>query len=74
MNVRVPEYPCNAFRVGRYLCEMSYANGELIAEWSPRVPPKLSKKMLRQYCAGRDALLMQIAVQIGRGSVLVVEF
>jgi hypothetical protein len=53
---------------------MSYANGELIAEWSPHAPPKLSKKMLRQYCAGRDALLMQIAVQIGRGSVLVVEF
>ena len=63
------------FLVGRYVCEMSWSNaGGLRCEWSPDVPaPKsLGKKEMREYRAGRDAFVQEIASSIG-GNILVVE-
>jgi len=63
------------FLVGRYVCEMSWSpTAGLRCEWSPDVPlPRsLSKKEAREYRAGRDVFLQEIASTIG-GNVLVVE-
>jgi hypothetical protein len=63
------------FPVGRYVREMSWTTaGGLRCEWSPDVPPprSLSKKEVREYRAGRDAFVQEIASAIG-GNVLVVE-
>jgi hypothetical protein len=63
------------FPVGRYVCEMSWSPGSgLRCEWSPDVPPpkSLDKEEVREYRAGRDALLQKVASTIG-GNILVVE-
>jgi hypothetical protein len=63
------------FPVGRYVCEMSWSSaGGLRCEWSPDVPPprSLGKKEVRDYRAGRDAFMQELAATIG-GNVLVVE-
>jgi hypothetical protein len=63
------------FPVGRYLCEMSWSPGcGLRCEWSPDVPPprSLGKKEVREYRAGRDVFLQEIASTLG-GNVMVVE-
>jgi hypothetical protein len=63
------------FLVGRYLCEMSWSPGSgLRCQWSPDVPPpkSLDKEEVRQYRAGRDVFLQELASTIG-GNVLVVE-
>jgi hypothetical protein len=63
------------FPVGQYVCEMSWsAAGGLRCGWSPDVPPlrSLSKKEAREYRAGRDAFMQEVASTIG-GNVLVVE-
>ena len=63
------------FPVGSFLCEMSWTTaGSLRCEWSPDVPAprSLSKKEVREYRAGRDAFLQEIASTLG-GNVLVVE-
>jgi hypothetical protein len=63
------------FPVGRYVCEMSWSPASgLRCEWSPDVPPprSLGKKEVREYRAGRDAFLQEVASTIG-GNVLVVE-
>ena len=54
----------STFKVGKYTCEMSWSpEGGLKAEWDPHLPPNrsLSKKELREYQAGRAALMQQIA-------------
>jgi hypothetical protein len=60
------------FKVGRYTCELTVSMGGMNAAWSPHMPAKLSKKQLRQYCAGRDALLAKYAEVIG-GNIMLVE-
>ncbi len=63
------------FPVGRYICEMSWSQGSVLkCEWSPHVPaPKsLGKKEARQYRAGRDVFMQEIAATLD-GNVLVVE-
>jgi hypothetical protein len=63
------------FPVGRYICKMSWSPATgLRCEWSPDAPaPKsLGKKDMREYRAGRDAFLQEIAETIG-GNVVVVE-
>jgi hypothetical protein len=63
----------NRFRVGRFVCEMSYRQSAgLKAEWTPALPAKMSDDMWRQYRAGRDALCGEVAKALGQ-AVLVVE-
>jgi len=64
----------NTFRVGRFICEMTFADGHLSAQWSPDVPKRgsLSRKEVEQYRAGRNALMAEVAKAIG-GDVLVLE-
>jgi hypothetical protein len=62
------------FRVGDYLCEMSYRPSDgLKAEWTPDLPKKMSDDMWRQYRTGRDALFASVAKELGLGNVLVLE-
>jgi hypothetical protein len=62
------------FPVGRFTCEMTWTGSGLRCEWAPDVPaPKsLTKKEAREYRAGRDLFMQEIASALG-GSVLVVE-
>jgi hypothetical protein len=63
------------FPVGGYICEMSWSPASgLRCEWSPDVPPprSLGKKDVREFRAGRDVFLQEVASTIG-GNVLVVE-
>jgi hypothetical protein len=59
------------FRVGRYLCSMSYslpvASGALQVTWEPNVPPPhtLTPVELAQYRAGRNALMAEVAAYTG---------
>jgi hypothetical protein len=65
----------NTFRVGVYVCEMTYRPGhELKAAWRPDIPKarSFSAQMMDEYRAGRDALLAEVAIAIG-GNVMVVE-
>ena len=65
----------NTFVVGAYTCEMTYSKSKgITATWRPKLPPakSLSKQEHEQYRAGRDALMAEVAKQLG-GSVLVVE-
>jgi hypothetical protein len=63
----------NTFRIGDYVCEMTYrSGGGLKASWRPDVPKQLSPQQWDQYRAGRDALFAEVSDAIG-GSVLVVE-
>jgi hypothetical protein len=63
------------FRVGRrYQCAMSIdaSGGALTCAWSPEIPTRLSKRELRDYRRGRDALVAELARLMNR-SVLIVE-
>ena len=66
------------FAVGRFTCTMTFprpkpgAAVHLAAEWSPRVPQRLSSSELRAYRAGRDAALAEVARLLG-GTVAVLE-
>jgi hypothetical protein len=63
----------NTFRVGPYVCEMSYTPGRALkAEWLPDTPKNLSDQQRDQYRAGRDALLAEVGTALG-GNVMVVE-
>jgi hypothetical protein len=64
----------STFRVGRFICEMTFADGHLSAQWSPDVPARgsLSRKEVEQYRSGRNALMAEVAKVIG-GNVLVLE-
>jgi hypothetical protein len=60
-------------RIGAGLsCEMTAGPGGFTCEWSER-PRRLSRKQVRRYRAGRDALLKEVAARLGGGGVLVVE-
>src|SRR5262249_4218657 len=65
----------NKFTVGKYTCEMSYKTdeGRLDAEWWPDGPPgkSLTKKLMAQYRAGRDAFIQRIAAEIGMNVMVV---
>lgn len=60
------------FKVGSFTCELTVSRGGMHAAWSPRMPTKLSKKEVRQYRAGRDALIAKYAEVIG-GNIMLVE-
>lgn len=66
------------FRVGKRTCTITMqrpvrgAVSHMVVEWSPAVPRRLSKRELRQYRAGRDALVAEAAAALG-GPALVVE-
>jgi hypothetical protein len=63
----------NTFRVGIYICEMTFRPGHALkAEWLPAMPQKLSDQERDQYRAGRDALLSEAASALGE-NVMVVE-
>jgi hypothetical protein len=62
----------NTFRVGRYTCELTFADGQLSAEWRPGLPKRLSNKEWKAYRAGREALMAEVA-NITGGGVLLVE-
>jgi hypothetical protein len=58
-----------------YKCEMTYSKIRgLRGEWSPDLPTQrsLSEQEIKQYRAGRDALLAEVAEDLG-GNVAVVE-
>jgi hypothetical protein len=60
------------FRVGkRFMCTLTFADGEMRADWSP-MPRRLKQKEWADYRRGRDALLAEVAKSIG-GNVLTVE-
>ena len=67
-----------SFRVGRRVVTITMPptkRGEVrstVIEWEPDVPPRLSKRELRQYRAGRNAALRELAEVIG-GSILVID-
>jgi len=61
----------STFEVGNYTCELTVSMGGMKASWSPCMPTKLSKKELRQYRAGRDALLANYAEETGANVMLV---
>jgi hypothetical protein len=68
----------STFRVGRYRCTMSIplVKGVFVmsCEWEPDAPKPgtLTKKELRDYRRGRDALIEEVARHLGI-NVLVVE-
>jgi hypothetical protein len=73
--VRLARELTSKFPVGRFTCEMSWSPARgLRCEWSPDVPAprSLNKKEVRDYRAGRDVFLQEIASTIG-GNVMVVE-
>lgn len=47
----------NTFRVGRFRCTLTLADGALNAEWHPYVPDRMSKAEWQAYRAGRQELL-----------------
>ena len=63
------------FSVGDFLVEMSWSPASgLRCEWSPDFPAlgSFGKKEMREYRAGRDAFLQEVASTLG-GNVMVVE-
>jgi len=73
-----PPLLVRSFKVGRRSVTLSVPRPKagapvaLAAEWSPDLPRRLSKREWREYRAGRDALVADIAKAIG-GTVLGVE-
>jgi hypothetical protein len=68
----MPEWK-NIFRVGIYVCEMTYRPRRgLKAEWRPSMPRQLSDQQWAEYRRGRDALLAEVAAAMG-GNVAVIE-
>lgn len=66
-----------SFKVGKRTCTLIVpsppAAGDaacLVAEWSPTVPRRLSKKEMRQYRKGRDEAIMEVTRQTGAPTVL----
>jgi hypothetical protein len=64
----------NTFTVGLYKCEMTFdpASKSIHAEWTPAEPKRLTDAELKQYRAGRNALLSEVGKALG-GNVLVIE-
>ena len=65
----------STFRCGEYVCALSYQpHGGLAAQWRPAVPTRatFSDADMKQYRAGRAALLAEVSKAIG-GAVLVLE-
>ena len=63
----------STFRVGIYKCTMTFSERHGVrSEWDPKLPGNLSDSQLQQYRAGRNALMDEIAKEIG-GKVLVIE-
>jgi hypothetical protein len=62
----------NIFRVGHYLCEMSYRLGAgIAAQWTPDVPRgPLSAEDMAAYRRGRDALVGEVAAALGQGVIV----
>ena len=54
----------NTFKVGKFTCEMTLSP-HLTAEWSPKIPKRLSAMDLHEYHAGRNALLAEFAKAFG---------
>ncbi len=62
----------NTFRVGVYTCEMTYStHAGMNAKWKPDLPRRFSEQQQREYRAGRNALMAEVAAEIG--NVLVIE-
>ena len=61
----------NTFKVGRYTCELTFADGQLSAEWRPCLPKRLSSREWKAYRAGRDALMAEVGKMIGGGVLFV---
>jgi hypothetical protein len=68
-----------SFRVGKWTCTITLPRIErgavftISSEWSPSMPGRLSADEMRQYRAGRDQALAELAGTIGGGGVLVLE-
>jgi hypothetical protein len=64
----------NTFTVGLYKCKMAFdpASKSISSEWTPTEPERLTDAELKQYRAGRNALLSEIGKALG-GNVLVIE-
>ena len=60
----------NTFKVGRFTCELTFADGQLSAEWRPGLPKRLSNKEWKAYRAGRDALMAEVAKMLSGGVML----
>ena len=69
----------DTWRVGkRYRVEMTIGTDDrgeprLCAEWTPRVPERLTQREVAAYQRGRDALVSRFAEQAGIASVVIVE-
>jgi hypothetical protein len=53
----------DTFRVGRYQCTMTFANGGISTEWSPPFPPSkkgFTEAELEQYRAGRENFITRL--------------
>jgi hypothetical protein len=57
----------NTFKVGRFTCELTFADGQLSR---PGLPKRLSNKEWKAYRAGRDALMAEVAKMLGAGVLL----
>jgi hypothetical protein len=61
------------FAVGKFTCEMTFARGALDVAWTPDTPKgELDEAAMKQYRAGRDTLLQEVAREYG-GAVAVIE-
>ena len=68
----------DSFKVGRYTVTMTLERAyrraliHAVCEWEPGVPTRLSKRELKQYQNGRNALAARLAELLG-GRALIVE-
>jgi len=68
-----------SFQVGAYTCTVaiqapSAGVSNFVAEWSPQTPPFLTKKEMRQFRAGRDRAIREVARLLNySGDVLVAQ-
>jgi hypothetical protein len=69
----------DTFRVGKYTVTMTIQKPRIgcvthaVCEWEPDQPIRLTKRELKQYRKGRDALAAKVLESLGGGNGLIVE-
>ena len=68
-----------SFKVGKLTCTITIqaptvgAVTNMVVEWEPGMPRRLSRRQWAEYRAGRDAAFTELLNKMGGGSALVVE-